>query len=61
MSEDGAIKYLLSFLMLLVVRSGGSLNINNLSELKGKTLDMGYKLDIKEDCVTVMVEERKLQ
>jgi len=47
MKEDQKIRFLLSFLMILVHRNGGNLKIENLSDYSNRqiTLDMKIQLD----------------
>lgn len=53
------IRYLISFLLVLVYRAGGTLVIENLSEIAGKQLRLSMDLDREGDKVTLTVEDLK--
>lgn len=58
MDQDEATRYLLSFLLLLVYRAGGKMEIEHLSEIAGKTLLMDMNLKKEEDRVTLSATEQ---
>lgn len=53
------IRYMMSFLGVLVQRAGGSIVIENLSEFAGRDLKLAYDLDVHNDKVTLTITEMK--
>jgi hypothetical protein len=60
MNHEETQMYLLSFLMLLVYRAGGKLEIEHLSEVAGKALMMSMDLKADKDKVILKVDEQKI-
>jgi len=62
MEEIEKIQYLISFLMIIVDRNNGKLEIRNLSEYAGKNMHVVFDPDFDNDMVTlrtVTVDGRK--
>lgn len=53
--DETKVNYMLSFLMILVDRNGGTLKIENLKEYNDKHFDLGMKLD--EDSVVLTAKK----
>lgn len=54
--HDEDVAYLLSFLQILVLRNGGEMVINNLSEFSGKSILL--RMDVQSDKDRVILKAR---
>lgn len=59
LNEDGRVRFLLSFLMVLVHRAGGKLKIDNLSEYGGRMINLGMEMQPGNNSVVLTTEEIK--
>lgn len=57
MNENRRIRYLLSFLMVLVHRNGGKLEIEKLSDYGGRLINLGMEMQPDNDSVVLTTEE----
>ena len=52
------VRYLLSFLAILVERNGGTLTISHLSKFASRNMALSMNLNPAKDMVTLTVEEK---
>ena len=55
--QNDDMTYLISFLMLLIIRAGGTMKIENLKDLAGKELAITMNLDKEKAEVTLTVTD----